>query len=275
MNKKQKKIIRYSGIQPQYFPRLHYFARILNADIFAIRDEAQFVRKHKYPDGKNDKSYQAHTPIKQSFGAQLLTIPTQHEGFIPINETKISYDQDWAEEHLKTLRIAYAHALFFKSVYPDIENLLSKRYENLADLNIATILWGILKLLGEKNVTTKMLTIPNVIKKLKSKNKRLAEIKKGSESNSLKNKKLQRNEKIVALIKEFGANEDYCGGTAMSAYVDHNIFAENRIEIIVQDWKARAYPQQFEKQQGFLFNLSIIDLLMNVAPNDALSILDA
>ena len=84
--------MRYSGIQPQYFPRLHYFARILNADIFVSRDDAQFLRKHKYPDGKTDKSYQAHTPIKTPSGIYLLNVPTKHEGFIPIYKTAISYN---------------------------------------------------------------------------------------------------------------------------------------------------------------------------------------
>src|SRR3989344_745861 len=106
MTKKTINSVRYSGIQPQYFPRLHYFARILATDIFVIRNDAQYVRKHKYPNGSIDKSYQAHSPIKQALGRQLLSVPTQHEGFAPLAATKIFYDQTWMQNHLKALQIA-------------------------------------------------------------------------------------------------------------------------------------------------------------------------
>ncbi len=144
--------MRYSGIQPQYFPRLHYFARILNADIFMIRDDAQFVRKHKYPNGRNDKSYQAHTPIKQSYGVQLLSIPMQHseERFSPISDTKLHYDLPWAKDHLFALKIAYSKSKNFKIIFPKIEELLQITYDTLSDLNNATIYWGILTLLEKK-----------------------------------------------------------------------------------------------------------------------------
>src|SRR4030067_3032696 len=115
------KQVRYTGIQPQYFPRLHYFARILNIDIFVIRDDAQYVRKHKYPNGLTDKSYQAHSPIKQASGKQLLDIPISHERFAPLYLTKIIYDQSLVKDHLQALRNAYAHGAFFQDIYPQIE----------------------------------------------------------------------------------------------------------------------------------------------------------
>ncbi|MEX0616410.1 MAG: WbqC family protein [Candidatus Woykebacteria bacterium] len=267
--------MRYSGIQPQYFPRLHYFARILAADIFVIRDDAQFLRKHKYPSGKVDKSYQAHTPIKQAFGTQLLMVPTKHEGFIPLHKTKITYDHKWMENHLKTLQIAYAKSLNFKQLYPEVKELLTTRHQSLVDLNIATILWGIVHLLGMTRVEKGSLSLESVEKSLKSKKTfRLSQIKKATESKAAGNfDKISPNEKIVSLIKEFGANEDYCGGTGAAAYMDESIFASNGIKITVQDWKCQEYPQLFTKQQGFIPNLSIIDLLMNVPTQKAVETL--
>jgi hypothetical protein len=271
---KQKKIKRYSGIQPQYFPRLHYFARILNTDIFVLRDDAQFVRKHKYPDGKTDKSYQAHSPIKQSFGRFLLSVPVTHEGFLSLSDTKVDKDNDWVESHLKTFKIAYSKAPYFKEIYPELEKI----FENAADksigeLNTSTIMWSILRLLGDKKVPLDNLSIDEVIDRLKKKKDvRLKEIKQASKSKSLKNKTLKTNEKIVALCKEFGANEDYCGGTGVSAYVDHSLFEKNGISIKVQDWKCKEYPQLFQKL-GFIANLSILDLLFNVHASSARTLL--
>lgn len=271
---KTKKTKRYSGIQPQYFPRLHYFARILSTDIYVIRDDAQFVRKHKYPDGRVDKSYQAHSPIKQSFGRFLLSIPVHHEGFLPLTSTKIERSTNWVGDHLKTFKIAYSKAPFFSDIYPELEKILGTTYKSIADLNVATTLWGILKLLGEKKVTLGMLNIDEISQRLvKEKTIRLSQIKRASQSKSLKNKALKTNEKIVALCKEYGANEDFCGGTGVSAYVDHSLFKKNGISIKVQDWKCKEYPQLFKKQHGFIANLSILDLLFNVSTPHARSVL--
>lgn len=267
--------MRYSGIQPQYFPRLHYLARILNADIFVVRDDVQFVRKHKYPDGHNDKSYQANTPIKQSFGINLLTVPTQHEGMLPIHQTKISYEYKWVEDHLKALQTSYSRAKNFDHFYPEIETLLSKKYSSIGELNLATIIWSLLHILGKQNVQSDSLTLETVNKLLREQNYfRLKEIRLASKIKAL-DKNLSANEKIAALCREIGADEDYCGKTGFDAYMDQDFFKTNGIKITVQDWHCQPYDQLFTKQQGFLPNLSIIDLLMNTAQPEAARILSS
>ena len=267
--------MRYTGIQPHYFPRLHYFARIVATDTFVIRDDVQFVRKHKYPDGKTGKSYQAHTPIKHALGIHLLMIPIQHNGKKPINKTEIQYSFEWIEDHLKTIENFYRRAPNFSKIFPEIQVILKEKYKTVAELNITTILWGLLKLAGLKKVSVDMLSIDFVLQKIKKQNIfRLQSIKKASESKSLaKFKNANPNEKIIALIKEAGADEDYCGGTGMAAYMDRSLFEQHGIKITVQDWKCKEYPQLYKKQQGFIPNLSIIDLLMNVSTKQAIAII--
>lgn len=241
-------------------------ARILNANIYMARDEVQFVTKHKYPGDRVDKSYQAHTPIKHSFGRFLLGVPTKHSGYSAIMNTEIAYQNNWNHDHLKALQFAYSKTLNFKKLHPEIENLLNKKYQNLADLNLASIYWAILHLIGLESIEIDKITLDLVNEKLKDQKKfRLKKIIKASQTKAYKNfNKLGPNEKILALCQEVGATEDFCGGTAMAAYVDHDIFKKNGIKITVQDWKCQEYPQQFMKQHGFISNLSIIDLLMNV-----------
>jgi len=267
--------MRYTGIQPHYFPRLHYFARILATDTFVIRDDVQFVRKHKYPDGKTGKSYQAHTPIKHASGIHLLMVPIQHNGQKPINKTEVQYSFEWVEDHLKTIENFYRRAPNFSKIFPEIQAILKEKYKTVAELNLATILWGFLKLAGLKKVSKDMLSIDFVLQKIKKQNMfRLKSIQKASESKSLaKFKNANPNEKIIALIKEVGANEDYCGGTGVAAYMDKELFEARGIKITVQDWKCKEYPQLFKKQQGFIPNLSIIDLLMNVSTDEAIKII--
>lgn len=265
--------MRYSGIQPQYFPRLHYFARILNADIFTLRDDCQFVSKHKYPDGNVGKSYQAHSPIKQPSGVFLLNVPIAHQGHKPIFETKISYiNSEWPQNHLKTIKSNYMKAPYFFQIYSDLELILSKKYSNLSDLHITTILWGILKLLGQK-LTKINLNIEFIEEKLnKTTLFRLKKIKKASQVlHSAAN--MGVNEKIIALCKKTGADEDYCGGTGNQAYMNHKMFKRYGIKITVQNWQCQKYPQLFPKQ-NFLPNLSIIDLLMNVPQKQAIGIIN-
>jgi hypothetical protein len=236
-----------------------------------IRDEVQYVKKHKYPDGRTDKSFQADTPIKQSFGVYLLSVPTKHIGFSPLIETPVSYDLPWREDHQKTLRIAYSHSPNFSSIHKEISRLLTSKYENLAQLNITTIIWGSLRLLGYENIPKDDLNLESINKVLKrQKIFRLKEIRRSSQSKVAKDLgDMSANEKIIALCKEVGANEDYCGGTAAAAYMDNKAYEENGIKTTIQDWKCKEYPQLFTRQVGFIPNLSIIDLLMNVTAEKA------
>lgn len=264
--------MRYTGIQPQYFPRLHYFARILNTDFFMVRDDVQFVKKHKYPGGRVDKSYQVHTPIKTQKGRDFLCVPVSHQGFGAINKTRIFYEVVWESDQLKAIRFAYSRAPFFTQMFLEIEKLLSTRYSDLAHLNLATIIWGISKLVSETETQVDLAGLNTLLKKQTK--FRLKSIARASESLALKKLSVtvDPNEKILALIRETGATEDYCGGTAQNAYMDAALFEKHGIKIIVQDWHGEEYPQQF-RQHGFISNLSIIDLFMNVSLDTAREIL--
>ncbi len=266
------KAIRCSGLQPQYFPRLHYFNRILNADVFIVRDEVQFVRDHKFPDGHRGPSFQAHTPIKTNEGTHLLSVPTKHEGLKPINQTTISFDERWPQKHLKTIFYAYQKSASFNTIYPAVEALITAGYKSLADLNVATICWAIATLAGLDKGTE--LTLSEVNKFLSTQTMfRLQRIVLASQSQFYKKQpNASANEKIIGLYTEVGATEDYSGGTAVAAYMDIDLFRRHGLEVVVQNWQCPEYPQQFHKT-GFIPNLSIMDLLMNVPVDKARSII--
>lgn len=266
--------MRYSGIQPQYFPRLHYFARALATDTFVLRDEVQFVIRHKYPDGKNGPSYQAHCPIAASSGTYLLTVPTTHQGLLPINKTLVSYNHSWVHKHLKTLEVNYSRSTNFSKIQPDIKWILNEKPQFLSELNIQTFLWGI-NILLDSPLSLAQLSIDNINKILKSNRQfRLRKILPASSIKQLKDKNLSANEKILTIIKTIGADEDYTGGTAAQAYMNHDLFEKRGVKVIIQDWKCQTYPQLFAKKLGFIANLSIIDLLMNVSLKQAVDIIN-
>lgn len=260
--------MRLSGYQPQYFPRLHYFARVLDSDIFEISDYVQFVKKHAYPahDGKQKrgKSYQAHTIIKEHNGTQLLNVPTKNEGLKPINETALDYVSQWNEKHLKTIKHAYSKAQMIKSLAGDIENIFKKTYPNIAELNITTIFWAFARLLGDNNARPSELTIENINKLLSGAHPfRLKQVVMLSQTDiTPPNQDRDANDWIIDICKRYNADEYYYGGTSASAYMDFERFRKEGINLIEQNWKCAPYSQQY-KNAGFIPNLSIIDLLAN------------
>ncbi len=260
--------MRLAGYQPQYFPRLHYFARILDADIFAISDYLQFVKAHTYPqpDGSNKrgKSYQADTPIKSSQGVQYLTVPVRHQGLQPINETGIAYEKSWSQKHLVSLKVSYSRARTFGRIFPQLEQLLAVTYKNLAQLNATTIFWGLSVILGANIGSVAELTGESMNELLQEPHPfRLRRIVLKSETAiPPPDKNRDANQHIIETCQALGANEYYHGGTAATAYVDHERISKAGIILVKQNWLGQPYTQLFPKA-GFIPNLSIIDLLAN------------
>ncbi len=258
--------MRLCGYQPQYFPRLHYLNRVVDSDIFEVSDYVQFVKKHAYPlpDGttKRGKSYQAHTIIKQVQGELFLAVPS-HERLLPINKTVIDYSQNWAKDHLKSIEVGYRKSQNFSRFFPEIEVILTKRYDNISDLTLTTVIWGLARLITQEPLPKDALTKEGISELLKKDHPfRLKTIFLASESSVPPPEKNHTNDWCIALCKYAGADEYIYGGTSHSAYMDEDAFHKAGIKTILQDWKCQPYTQQFPKT-GFLQNLSIIDLIMN------------
>ena len=261
--------VRLSGYQPQYFPRLHYFARILDADIFKISDYVQFVRTHTYlrDDGSKERgpSYQVHTPIKQANGLYLLTVPTEHHGLLPINRTVIEYSSKWPHKHLKTIEFAYRKTKHGAKIITQLSQLLATRYLSVAQLNITTILWALAWILGEPDLPLHTLTVDRINELLVSKSHpfRLKRIVVVSQTDILPHGDSEDStDWIIDSCRRLGADEYYHGGTAATAYLDFQRLTQAGIRHVQQDWTCQRYQQLFPKA-GFISNLSIIDLLMN------------
>lgn len=265
----------FSDIQPHYFPRLHFFARMLESDHFVIRDDVQFVKNHKFPDGTRGVSHQVHSPIKTSAGKQLLTVSVKKGGMLPINQTLISYDQPWTKKHLNLLKSNYTKAPEFTSSYGEVELIFETEYKTVSDLNIATICWAFCRLLGVQIIEPENLSLKFVNLLLEDKRPgKLCKISLGSDIYFADNHKdVSASEKIVNLCNEFGATNYLAGSTAYDSYFDQQIFNDNNIRVQIQNWICHSYPQQHTKVEEFIPNLSIIDLLMNCSTDQALKLL--
>lgn len=268
--------MRVTIYQPQYFPRLHYFNRILNADTFVVLDSAQYTKSLVHFDTEQKrtrhKSYQADTPIKLATGPFLLTVPVKHDGLTQINETGIDYIHGWQSKHLAILKANYAKSAAFKERFPEIETLLKKEYASLADLSLATIIWGIATLLNENVSNYTSLVECNALLSAQ-KQIRLQKIVRSSELSVQRPEGLQKGtEWTTAICKELGADEYFHGGTAQAGYMDDAYYKKEGIKLVTQDWKCNQYPQNFTDKIGFSANLSILDLLLNLPSTEARSI---
>jgi hypothetical protein len=73
-------------------------------------------------------------------------------------------------------------------------------------------------------------------------------------------KKGKSNDLLCTLVRTVGSDSYLCGGGA-SGYLDEDIFKENKIIIINQNYKPIVYPQL--NGAKFIAGLSIVDAMMN------------
>lgn len=259
--------VRVSVYQPQYFPRLHYFNRILDSDVFVLLSSAQFVRKLKHgDDGLAQPSYQADTPIKLADGPHLLTVPVRRKpSYAPINKKLVDYDQGWQAKHLRSLHGAYRRADRFDEAQPAVERLLSAEWPTLADLNTQTVLWGLSEVLGlrvpPEELTAQRLNAELADRQTPGRLQRIADD--GQLRARRPEGRQQGSQWLAAICSELGATEYLCGETARQGYMREEDYERRGIRVVLQAWGCPPYPQLFTKTAGFMANLSILDLLFN------------
>lgn len=268
--------MRVTIYQPRYLPQLHYFNRMFAADTFVLLESAQYTKTLVHlVDNKKErhKSFQSNTVIKFPTGTYCLTVPIKHQGLLPINKTLIDYSSGWHKKHVTTIATVYRKAPFFKSIYPSLQQILSVRYNTLAELNTATITWGVAMLL---ELPTAKFPIPieeiNIL--LKKVPTRLKKIIRDIDTHIIRPDGLQKGtEWTTAICNTLEADEYMHGETAQTNYMNTDYYNKHGIKLIAQRWHCDPYTQQFVEKAGFVANLSLIDLLCNVDLQTARNIL--
>lgn len=209
--------------QSQFLPWIPYFYKILKSDIFIIMDDVQYQKN----------GVQNRNTIKTPVGESYVTIPIVSKSTSLINEVTI-LNAIHLSKFLKTLTNNYSKARYFDIVFNRIKNLIEQNnYIKLDDFN-KDLIFLILELINA-NVEVKY-----------------------SSQFSLATKK---DDLVLDLILACG-KKSYITGTGGLEYMDLDKFYKNDIEIYQYDFKYKPYTQLWEKQ-GFIKNLSIIDLLFN------------
>ncbi|HEX8920761.1 MAG TPA: WbqC family protein [Pyrinomonadaceae bacterium] len=209
--------------QPEHLPWLGFFEKMQRADLFVLLDDVQF--------SKGD--YQNRNRVKGANGPQWLSVPVVQHFPQKISEVAVA-GNTWRSKHWKTLVSCYASAPHFETFAPMFENFYRRSWAKLADLNVAAIELLACALGIEKKWVF------------------ASELRVGG----------QKSELVLNICKALGAKGYYSGRTG-SAYLDREAFRQAGVEIIVQNFNHPTYEQLFMKRQGFVPNLSALDLLFN------------
>lgn len=214
---------RIAILQPGYLPWLGFFDQMYKSDIFVIYDDVQYTKR----------SWRNRNKIKTKDGWIWLTVPVITKGEFKqrIFETKIDNSRNWRKKHWRSLEIWYQKAPYFKKYKNFFENLYSKKWEYLVDLDLEIIKY-LTEVLGIKTPTVRS-------SKFRAKGK-------GTEH-------------VVNICKEVGANLLY-DGKAAKGFIDEDLMKRNRIEIEYQDYQHPVYSQLYGQ---FVPYLSVIDLMFN------------
>jgi len=216
--------------QPQYLPWLGYFHKIDKSDCFVFLDSVQYKARE----------YQNRNRIRTKDGWIWLTVPVLVKGHSrqPISDVLIDNSQDWAREHCRSLQVWYAKAAFFKEHFSFFENLYSRRWERLMDLNISVIRYC----LDALGITTRV----------------VFESELGTTEHSTA--------RIIQICKKLGADA-YLSGTGGKDYLDEAQFPAAGIRLEYQHFEHPSYGQQFvDSVNPFAANMCLVDLLFNEGP---------
>lgn len=110
------------------------------------------------------QSYRTRTGIVGPNGRQDLSVQVVHDhgNKMRMRDVRLSYAETWPVQHLHAIRSAYGQTPWFIHYVDDIEAVVMKKNDRLADLQLATLEMG-MKWLG---LTTEVLVSDDYLEKL-------------------------------------------------------------------------------------------------------------
>ena len=212
--------------QPNFLPYSGFFHKLSLADTFVLLDNTQF-----------QFDYTNRNKILKSDGSWTrISIPIKkHQKFLPIKDIEIDNDKNWKIQNLNLLLSCYENSEYFYLYKNFFEELFSSEWKYLFEINLEII---------KKCIEWLDIKI-NLVKE--------SELNVNGESS----------EKLVNICKKLGA-KTYVSGPGGKKYLNQNLFYDNDIRLVYQNFTSNIYHQNTDV---FVPDLSIIDLLANLGPN--------
>ncbi len=219
--------MRISIMQPGYLPWLGFFDLMARCELFVILDDVRFA----------PRDWRSRNRIRTKDGWVWLTVPVLSKGRAGQNilDAQINNDINWRHTHLNCLRIHYAKAPYFKDYIRLFEDVYTRQWNSLLELDMALIS----SLSRQMKIETPVM-----------------------HSSSLSLTDVSGNERIIKICQELDAQELYDSQGA-KPFIQMPLFEEANIRVVFQDYRHPEYQQVYEP---FLPYMSVVDLLFNEGP---------
>jgi hypothetical protein len=216
-------------MQPTYLPWMGYFDLIDQSDVFMFLDTVAFSRQ----------SWQQRNRILTGQGVQWLTVPTHHVEGAPICDIAIDNARPWRRKHRLAIEQSYRKKPYWSELAPSLDQIYSREWESLAELNIALIR-ACSEILGVGAQFERTSSLPPS-----------AERGEGA---------------LVELCGRFGATTYLSPPGSFSYLRSDATFAEHGIRLAFQHFEHPTYSQG---GQDFVPYLSVVDVLVNTGSRAA------
>lgn len=216
-------------LQPGYLPWLGFFDQMNKANVFVYYDDVPYD-KH---------GWRNRNRIKSSSGVQWLTVPVLTKGrFGQLNnEVEIDQQKYWLRKQLPTIKQCYAKSPFIKEYFSEFEELLQQDWKYLVDLDICMV-----------ELLCRWLNIKTEIVR-----------------SSTLNIHGDRSERLLKICQHLKADQ-YLSGVAANNYLNVDMFNNNGINVLWQNFKHPVYTQLHGDFESYL---SAIDLIFNHGPESS------
>lgn len=213
--------------QPQYLPYLGFFHKILHSDVLVLLNDVQFQKG----------GFQNRNKIKTKEGWQWITVPVLHDSKQLISQVRINKEVPWQRKHWTALKTNYARAPFFERFAIELEPILQRDWNDIAELNAMLIEWAMSAL---------SIDTPVVL------------------SSSLQHS-AEGTDRLIQICQEVGGSR-YLSGPGGRDYMQLDAFSNASIEVAWQDFSSPVYDQVFP-EAGFQPDLSVVDALFCCGPD--------
>ncbi len=212
-----------SAHQPAYLPWLGYFDKIKRSDIFVFLDTVQYEKN----------SFTNRNKIKTKDGEIWLSIPVIKTDHFDkkMNEMPIVQNSKWQRKHLNSIMLSYSKSRNFKDLFPKLQELYKKDFDNIVDATWEHLLFW----LDILDIHTKIIK---------------------SSSLDVHSKK---SDLVLDLCKAVNADY-YISGKLGRNYIELDKFEQSGIQVEFQDYRHPVYNQLFG---DFVPYMGIVDFAMN------------
>jgi hypothetical protein len=209
--------------QPMFLPWIGMYEQLNLCDYFVHYDDVQF------PQGR---SFINRVQLKTKDGIKWLTIPIdrKNSGCL-INETLISYNENWQEKHISTIKQAFSKAKYQAEVIELINQIYFKKFMTISELNIFAF-----ELISSYFGFSKKFVLSSKL-----------------------NVDAKSSKKLLTITKILNGKR-YITGLGALNYIDYKIFEDENISLEYMNYGLNEYSQMYG---SFTPYVTVLDLIAN------------